>query len=223
MKAVVKRKRPKLTKRHRELRMDFALAHQHWTVEDYKQVLWTDETKINRLGSDGRKWVWKKPGEGLSDRLVQGTVKFGGGNLMFWGCMLWDGVGFGTKIDGRMDADLYVSILDDELQQTLEYYGKNPEDVVFQQDNDPKHKSKKAMEWLENSGMKMMIWPPQSADLNPIEHLWVYLKARLAEYENAPSSISELWTRVEEEWNKIPASVCQNLIQSMPQRVAAVL
>ncbi|KAF9030789.1 hypothetical protein BJ165DRAFT_1309371, partial [Panaeolus papilionaceus] len=88
----------------------------------------------------------KKPGEGLSDRLVQGTVKFGGGNLMFWGCMLWDGVGFGTKINGRMDADLYVSILDDELQQTLEYYGKNPEDVVFQQDNDPKHKSKKAME-----------------------------------------------------------------------------
>jgi len=57
----------------------------------------------------------------LSDRLVQGTVKFGGGSLIFWGCIFWEGVRFGTKIDGRMDADLFVSILEDELQQSLEY------------------------------------------------------------------------------------------------------
>ena len=78
MKALVKKKKPFLSKRHRKARMDFALAHQHWTVEDWKKVVWSDETKINRLGSDGRKWVWKKAGEGLSDRLVQGTQKFGG-------------------------------------------------------------------------------------------------------------------------------------------------
>jgi hypothetical protein len=68
--------------------MDFAMAHLHCTVEDWKRVVYTDETKVNHLGSDGRKWVWKRPGEeALSDRLVEGTVKFGGGNLMFWGCM----------------------------------------------------------------------------------------------------------------------------------------
>lgn len=142
---------------------------------------------------------------------------------MFWGPMFWEGVGYGSKIDGRMDADLYVSILDDELQQSLAYYNKNPEDVVFQQDNDPKHKSKKAMKWLEDSGMDVMVWPPQSADLNPIEHLWVHLKARLGDYENSPSSIAELWERVQKVWNEIPASVCQNLIESMPRRVEAVL
>ena len=54
MKAVVKKKRPFLSKKHRKARMDFALAHQHWTVEDWKKVVWSDETKINRLGSDGR-------------------------------------------------------------------------------------------------------------------------------------------------------------------------
>ena len=75
--------------------------------------------------------MWKRLGEALSDRLVEGTVNFGGGNLMFWGCMFWEGVGYGTKIDGRMDADLYVSILEDELQQSLEYFNKNPEDVIF--------------------------------------------------------------------------------------------
>ena len=88
MKAVVKKKRLFLSKKHRKARMDFTLAHQDWTVEDWKRVVWSCETKINRLGSDGRKWVWKRLGEGLSNRLVQGTTKFGGGSLMVWGCML---------------------------------------------------------------------------------------------------------------------------------------
>ena len=60
-------------------------------------------TKINRLGSHGRKWVWKKAGEGLSDRQVEGTLKFGGGSLMIWGCILWEGFEDACKIDGRMD------------------------------------------------------------------------------------------------------------------------
>src|SRR5882762_4770269 len=87
MKAVVRKKKPLLSHRHRKERMDFALEHQHWTVEDWKRVVWSVETKVNRLGSDGRKWAGKKAGEGLSDRLVGGTLKFGGGSLMVWGCM----------------------------------------------------------------------------------------------------------------------------------------
>ena len=60
---------------------------------------------------------------------------------MLWGCMAWDGVGYATRIEGKMDADLYISIMEDELQQTLELWGKTTDDVVFQQDNDPKHTS----------------------------------------------------------------------------------
>src|SRR5882762_3060850 len=139
MKSAVKKKKPILSRRHRREQLDFAIAHQHWTVEDWKKVIWSDETKINRLGSDGRKWVWKKAGEGLSDRLVGGTLKFGGGSLIVWGCMLWNGVGFACKIDGRMDGDLYVKIMEEDLQASINYFGKSPGDVIFQQDNDPKH------------------------------------------------------------------------------------
>ena len=223
MKAVVKRKRPLLTKHHRKERLDFAISHQDWTMEDWKKVIWSDETKINRLGSDGRKWVWKKAGEGLSDRLVEGTLKFGGGSLMVWGCMLWDGVGYSCKIDGRMDADLYVSILDEDLQATLEYYDKAPADVIFQQDNDPKHTSKKAKAWFQDHDFEVLPWPAQSPDLNPIEHLWSHLKRKLAEYENPPGGMMKLWERVQAEWNKIKPKVCQDLIESMPRRVEAVI
>ena len=223
LKAVVKQKKPFLSKWHRRERLDFAIAHQYWTVDDWKQVVWSDETKINHLGSDGRKWVWKKPGEGLSDRLVEGTQKFGGGSIMIWGCMLWEGVGHACKIDGRMDGDLFLEILEDDLKASLDYYGKNAGNIIFQQDNDPKHTCKKAKDWFKNNGFKLLHWPAQSPDLNPIEHLWDHLKRRLGEYEYPPKGVLELWECVEKEWEGIGASVCQNLIESMPRRVQAVI
>jgi hypothetical protein len=210
IKAVVKKKRPLLNQRHRRERLDFAIAYKDWTVDDWKRVVWSDETKINRLRSDGRKWVWKKAEESLSDRLVEGTLKFGGGFLMMWGCMFWEDVGYGCKIDGRMDADLYTQILEDKLQESLKYYGKEVAHIIFQQDNDPKHKFKKATQWFKDYGYTVMVWPAQSADLNPIEHCWVYLKRKLEEYS-------------ESEWNKIPPEVCQGLIESMPRRIEAVI
>ena len=141
MKAVVKRKRPRLTPHHRKERLDFAIQHQH-CLEDWKKLDWSDENRINHLGSDGRKWVWKKVGEGLSDRLVEGTLKFGGRSLMIWGYMLWEGVRDACKIDGRMDGDLYIKILEDDLQSSLAFYDKTPQGIIFQQDNDPKHTCK---------------------------------------------------------------------------------
>ena len=205
-------------------RLDFAIAHKDWTLDDWKRVLWTDETKINRFGSDGREWMWKGGAEkGLVEREVKGTLKFGGGSLMMWGCMLWDGPGQACKIDGRMDKELYVQILEDELLGTLEEYGLEVDDVIFQQDNDPKHTSKVARKWLQDHGFVVMVWPAQSADLNPIEHLWHYIKNRLKKYETPPKGILELWERVEKEWAAIPAEVCQNLIESMPRRIEAVI
>ena len=223
MKAVHKQKKPLLTLRHQKNRLDFAIAHQHWTIDDWKRLVWSDETKINCLGSDGRKWVWKKPGEALTERLVEKTLKFGGGSVMIWGCMLWDGPGFACKIDGKMDGDLYVKILDEELTQSINYYGYTKDDIIFQQDNDPKHTCKKAKEWFDDHEYNVMVWPANSPDLNPIEHLWEHLKRQLAGYEQSPKGVLELWERIEKEWNAIPAPTCQTLIESMPRRVEAVL
>jgi len=223
MKAVVKKKRPLLKKRHKLDRFAFAVKHKHWTIEDWKRVVWSDETKINRLGSDGRKWVWKKPGESLSDRLVEGTVKFGGGNLMMWGCMLWEGPGYACKIDGRMDGELYVKIMQDELQESLAYYNKRADRVIFQQDNDCKHTCKKAQAYFKTQNYDILWWPAQSPDLNPIEHLWTHLKKKLSQYEEPPNGMLELWERVQKEWDAIEPEVCQNLIESMPRRIKALL
>ena len=85
MKAATKKKKPRLMPRHICQCLDFATKYQHWTTEDWKRVVWSDETKINRLGSDGHEWVWKKPGGIMTEQHVKGTVKFGSGSLMIWG------------------------------------------------------------------------------------------------------------------------------------------
>ena len=137
-------------------------------MEDWKQIIWSDETKINRIGSDGKQWVWKQVGQGLIDHEVQGTVKFGGGNIMVWGCMGWERVGRLAEVEVKMNADQYVSILEDNLLPSMEESGFSAKDVIFQQDNNLKHTFKKATKWFEDNDINVLDWAPQSPDINPL-------------------------------------------------------
>src|SRR5260370_38578458 len=55
------------------------------------------------------------------------------------------------------------------------------------------------------------------------EHLWDHLKRRVGVYDTGPGGILEMWERIEKEWEAIPASECQKLIESMPRRVEQVI
>jgi len=133
------------------------------------------------------------------------------------------GVGIMCRIKGNLNAELYTQILGDELLQSLKYHELAPSDIIFQQDNDPKHTSKRAQRWLSEHGIEVLDWPAQSPDLNPIEHLWSHVKSRLGSYRDDPTSAEELWERVQAIWNDIDPEYCRTLVESMPARIAAVL
>ena len=75
-----------------------------------------------------------------------------------------------------------MAILEEHLLPSLEESGFDEEEVIFQQDNDPKHTSKKSKKWMENNNITLLDWPAQSPDLSPIEHQWVHTKKELAKY-----------------------------------------
>ncbi|KAF9449129.1 hypothetical protein P691DRAFT_668050, partial [Macrolepiota fuliginosa MF-IS2] len=43
------------------------------------------------------------------------------------------------------------------------------------------------------------------------------------EYDSPPDGMNALWERTQKEWDAIKPDVCQNLIESMPRRVQAIL
>ena len=229
-------KKPRLTKSQKKARLDFALKHKDWTEADWKQVIWSDESKINRISSDGMRYTWvqsnnepKVKAGNIDPKLIMPTVKYGGGSIMIWGCMTWDGPGFLAKIDSGLDSELYIRILQDELLNTIDWYNIDPEQFIFQQDNDPKHTAKAVKSYLASIGLaeatgRLLTWPSNSPDLNPIEHLWQHLKRKLREHGSIPEGMLELWERVQRIWEEeTPVEVCRNLIRSMPERMQAVI
>lgn len=223
LKSGEKKRKPFLSVKHSRYRLKFAKRYKDWTVEDWKRVIWSDEAKVVRFSSDGRSWCWFKDGEDLNKRCIKQTFLHGGGSLMIWGCITSHGVGYACKIEGNLDGHLYKSILRDELMQTIKYYKLDKSKVIFQHDNDSKHKSKIVSLWLEKQPFMVLDWPSQSPDLNPIEHLWAHLKKQLNKYESPPKGMLELWERIEKEWEKITKEKCIELIESMPKRIKAVI
>ena len=109
-----------------------------------------------------------------------------------------------------MDKTLYIKILREELYMIIEEYDLDVNAVIFQQDNDPKHKAKYVIKWLDEQPFEVLEWP-QSPDLNPIEHLWALLKRRLNQYDSPPNEMLELWDRVRTTFYEITQEDCLRL------------
>ena len=64
--------------------------------------------------------------------IEQEIVKFGGGFFMVWGCMGQNGVGIFVEMEGCMDAEQYVSIIENKLLPSMENSGLSKKSIIFQ-------------------------------------------------------------------------------------------
>lgn len=212
-------KKPLVSKKNQKRRCQFAREHWDWTFEQWQNVLFSDESKFNLFGSDGKKYVRRPKNTRFDSRYQIPTVKHGGGSVMVWGAFSANGVGPLIQIEGRMNGIMYREILHNNLLQYAA--AKMGPSWIFQHDNDPKHTSAVVKKWLIKKKINVLKFPAQSPDLNPIEHLWDELGRRVGckRHKNK----TELFETLKNVWLNIPATTITNLIKSMPSRCAAVI
>ncbi|KAK3521974.1 hypothetical protein QTP70_020595, partial [Hemibagrus guttatus] len=187
--------------------LKFAREHLDDPEEDWENVIWSDETKIEFFGKNSTCRVWRRKNAELHPKNTIPTVKHGGGNIMLWGME-------------RMNGAMYREILSTNLLPSARAL-KMKRGWVFQHDNDPKHTARATKEWLRKKHFKVLEWPSQSPDLNPIENLWRELKIRVAQRQ--PQNITALEEICMEEWAKLPATVCKNLVVTYRKRLTSVI
>lgn len=216
-------KKPFLRPINKRKRFNWAKEHKDWTISTWENVLWTDESKFGVFGNKRRQFVRRKPNEKLLDDCVVPTVKHGGGSVTVWGCFGKNMVGDIVKIDGILRKEQYLNILiEHAVPSGSRLIGSN---FIFMQDNDPKHTAKLCKNYLETlereNALKIMHWPPQSPDLNPIEKLWDELDRKVR--EKCPTSQKDLWKYLQETWKEISIETMRKLVERLPRLVQAVI
>lgn len=215
-------KKPFLSLEQRMKRVHWAKQYQHWTVEDWKQVIWSDETRISLFGSDGKTYVRRRPGEAYLPQCMTPTVKHPL-SIMVWGCMSWSHVGRIQVLNGMINADRYINeVLEKKLLQSARDIFGEGRPFVFQQDGAPCHTAKKCTKWFADHGVEVMPWPGNSPDLNPIENLWSRLK-KLLFGKNLSNKDQLIQATINAWFHVITPENLKKLVESMPRRCAAVI
>ena len=210
---------------NKPLRVAWCQERLHWTYEEWKRVLWTDESSFSTAGFGHRPWVIRKPDEEYHADCIDETFEQGRQTKMvrggFCGTLKSDLVMVPGK--AKLDSATYVvTIMEPHLvpfwQQCCEEYGW----VKVVEDGAPGHK-KHAIQYRDLNGLDSLQWSAQSPDLNLIEALWLDLETELGEAWGRVGGIEVLEAGLQAVWESIPQERLESLIRSMPARLQAVI
>ena len=210
--------KPYLPKIQIQSRLQWAKTHKDWTTTEWKQVLFSDESKFNLDGSDGVQYVYRQKGQRLNPWMVLGVRKFGGGNIMVWGAITSFGFRRLCRIEGTMNSTGYIDI----LRTNLDFPSHT---VIFQDDNDAKHRARQVDSWKSEVNLDSLDWPSNSPDLNIIENVWWEVEKRVYSSNRATAyyTANSLWEAVYREFHSLEENFILSLFESMPNRVQAVI
>lgn len=136
---------------------------------------------------------------------------------MVWGCFCGYGVGRLYLVEGILEQNQYIKILEEQmLPSGREHFGDRY--WIFQRNNDPKHNARHVKAFMLERDIHLLPYrPAQSPDLNPIENLWSILDHNVR--DRRPQSKAELFRVLQDGWNALD----RRLADSMPRRIQTVL
>ncbi len=203
-------------KRHRVL---WAKAHLKWTVSKWKSVPWSDESKFYILVGNHRRHVLRAKEEGDLPACYQRSV-LKPASLKVWGCISAYGMGSLYVLEGTMNAERYIKVLEQHmLPSRWHLFQGRP--CVFQQDNATPHTAAITTAWLRSRRVWVLNWPACSPDLSPIENIGRIIKLKIR--QRRPWTLQQLETYIRQEWDQIPTPKLQIRITSMPRHLQTVL
>ena len=216
-------KQPRITKRHASGRMNWA---EKYMKMNFEHVIFTDECRATLDGPDGWSRGWLRHGTPIPTRLRR---QQGGGGVMFWAGIVGDTLVGPFKVpEGvKITSEAYIAFLKKHFvpwfkSQTLSFKRK----AVLMQDGAPAHSAKATKTFLDKVGFKgerLMTWPSNSPDLNPIENLWAILKRRVYANGRQFDSKNELWDALQEVSKSITTEEIKNLVKSVDKRLFTVI
>lgn len=210
-----------LLPRHRRARLEWATEHLNWGSNEWRRVLFSDESRFTIDGPDRRIKIWRRTGERYFNSNFQEVDTFHQKSLM-----IWAGIGYNMKsvfhtIEGNLTALKYRDeILDIHVRPFNE--ARNG-DFVFMDDNARPHRGHVVTNYLRDHEIEHLEWPAKSPDLNPIEHLWDQLGRALNDSPRRPCTLEDLKNSLQQEWEQIPMENVIQLVESMPRRCMAVV
>ena len=215
-------KKPFVNAANKMKRLKWAKQKVKW-INEWENIIWSDESKFEVFGGDGKRYVWRTPQEKYNPKCLIPTFKSGQESVMIWGCFVKNKLGPLVKLEGKITANVYVKeILEKHLLPFINNL-EDKENYIFQEDNAPIHTANIAKKWKEDNNIASLPWPAQSPDLNPIENLWDELERKVRNHRPLPKNQDDLWKILQEEWLNLDEKIYKNLVDSIPRRVAAVI
>ena len=108
------RKKPLVGSKNKK-RVEFANRYVIWTHENWAKLFFSDESKFNSFGNDGKNNVKRRISERLSVKCTKKTVKFGGGSVMVFGMFSSQGTKPLVRLQTRVNAQIYKNIVQDHV------------------------------------------------------------------------------------------------------------